>query len=71
MACQCVTKAVAFLDDRIQLDSGSGILPSITSAIDRADPEEKAHLVRYFAVKEEQSETASISSVDTSMVRFG
>lgn len=44
------------------------MLPSITSAIERADSEEKASLVGYFAVKEEQSETASVSSIDTSMV---
>ncbi|XKL66766.1 hypothetical protein PGB90_010186 [Kerria lacca] len=54
-------------EERIQLASGSGMLPSITSAIERADSEEKASLVGYFAVKEEQSETASVSSIDTSM----
>lgn len=57
-----------FTDERIQLAEGSGILPSITSVIDKADPDEKALLAGYFAVKEEQSETASICSMDASVV---
>lgn len=44
------------------------MLPSITSVIEKADPDEKALLAGYFAVKEEQSETASVCSMDTSVV---
>lgn len=44
------------------------MLPSISSAIEKADAEEKTLLLGYFAIKEEQSDTASISSMDMSMV---
>ncbi len=56
-------------DERVQLAEGSGMLPSITSAIERAESDEKVQLLGYLTVKEEQSETASISSIDTSAVR--
>lgn len=49
---------------------GSGMLPSITSVIEKADPDEKALLAGYFSVKEEQSETASVCSMDTSVVGY-
>ncbi|XP_065219244.1 transformation/transcription domain-associated protein isoform X2 [Planococcus citri] len=66
---QCIELIVvtSVSDERIQLAEGSGMLPSITSVIEKADPDEKALLAGYFAVKEEQSETASVCSMDTSV----